>query len=128
MIAYKLLHKRDGQLQSSAAEILPPSLVQTYVPFEIHFPRVGKFLVFKAKPYAVAAYGFLAECVQKEFEVWECEVTGAEPLEWLPAPKYDLKDPLRPIRRFWKTRKAHTPAPAGTLAVDSVRLIRKISF
>jgi hypothetical protein len=128
MIAYKLLHRRDGQLESSAAEILPLRLVQIYVPFVFHFPKMGKFLVFQTEVQATAAYNYIAEQVQRDYEVWECEVTGAEPLEHLPVPDPDLKDPVRPLRLFWKTRKASGLAPIGTLAVDSVRLVRKIGF
>jgi hypothetical protein len=128
MIAYKLVFRNGDHLQSFAFHILPPELVQIYVPFEFHFAHFGKFLVYDTEENARnACYGISKEWL-RHIELWECEVTGAESMAALPVPNIRLKHPIRPLRRFWQTRMKGVPAPTGTVGVESIRLIRKIGF
>jgi hypothetical protein len=128
MIAYKLVFRNGDYLQSFAFHILPPELVHTYVPFEFHFANFGKFLVFDTVESAKEAYRGVTKQWLKHIELWECEVTGAEYLETLPVPNIKLKHPIRPLRKFWKTRMGGVPAPIGTMGAESIRLVRKIGF
>jgi hypothetical protein len=126
MIAYKLLSRHEGQLVSLAFYLLPPTLIQTYIPGEVHRPQLGKFLAFGTLEHALAVYNTRTSGGWRAVELWACEVTEAEPLEFLPVPNPCLVRPRQGLARFWKTRKSITCAPKGTIGVGSIQLTRRL--
>lgn len=118
-IAYKRVIRRGNCLYSS---FTVGSCRVQYIPLEVVRPELGKLFVFSS-----------LELAQKHFwgdEIWECEVENPQSTEKIANSGWEPDYP-----NFWdefnKGEKysslEYQTAPIGTLLVDSVKLLRKMS-
>lgn len=136
MLFYKVVRK-DGNLYKSAfvgssndnySGFRAPEYELTYVPNEITFPHPDTRGIFVFDRLNLAEF-FASDClVFQKLEVWECEVTNPQIMEFVsPVEKYALKI-------FWNIYKTKNfnhyqfrPAPSGSYIVDSCKITKRVS-